>query len=432
MHRTTPILLIALTAVFCTSAPAFECTNAGAGTTAPNDGDIASRTACGDGAVAAGGNGTAVGGLASAAGNSSTAIGQLASAAGAGGTALGREASASGSSGTALGNSASASQSSSIAVGYNADAPGIHGTGVGSWTSADGTSSVALGYAASAIGHYSTALGYQAYASGLSSTAVGFGAYGSFENSAAIGFRARAGQANAMVLGSIPDVNLGEAYVDIGIGTTTPDVPLHLYRDDGTAGILVEENSVAAAARTLFTLSNPGNTKFEIIESNSGNSWAFTNSGADFRVSLQGSGVVEFRIDNNGDAFLAGLLQENSDRDAKTNIQPVDAEVVLNKVTRLPIAEWAYTETPDSRHIGPMAQDFHAAFGTGRSDRMLATMDVGGVAIASIQALARQNAELARQNAQLTARNDELERRLDALEVLVTGQAAAVARRGQL
>ena len=60
-------------------------------------------------------------------------------------------------------------------------------------------------------------------------------------------------------------------------------------------------------------LSNPGNTKFEIENWDAGNSWAFTNSGADFRISLQDSGLVEFRVDNSGDAFLSGTLTQNSD-----------------------------------------------------------------------------------------------------------------------
>jgi hypothetical protein len=214
---------------------------------------------------------------------------------------------------------------------------------------------------------------------------------------------------------------------DVGVGTDTPSTPLHVFRDDGAAMIFVEEANASPAGRTLFMLANPGNTKFEILESNSGNSWAFTNSGNDFRVSLQNSGTVEFRVFNNGNAELAGLLQENSDRNAKTNIKPVDPDTVLEKVTRVPIAQWSYKDAPEAHHIGPMAQDFRAAFGTGSSETSLATMDVGGVAIASIQALEQRNQtlkgsveELSAQNAQLASKNAELEDRLELLEALVT------------
>ena len=202
-------------------------------------------------------------------------------------------------------------------------------------------------------------------------------------------------------------------YSNVGIGVTAPLSALHVHRDDGTANILVEETAVDAAGRTLFTLANPGNTKFEIINTDAANSWAFTNSGVDFRVSLQDSGVVEFRVDNFGDAYVEGLIYENSDRNAKTAITPVDNEAILEKVTQLSINHWAYKETPGSFHIGPMAQDFHAAFNTGTSDIQLATMDVGGVAIASIQALAEQNQIL-------ETKNTVLEERVAQLEVVIT------------
>jgi hypothetical protein len=193
-------------------------------------------------------------------------------------------------------------------------------------------------------------------------------------------------------------VNSAIESADVAIGTTAPLASLHVHRDDGTAQVLVEETSLLAEPRTLFKLANPGNTKFEIEETLSGNTWAFTNSGSDFRVSLQDSGVVEFRVDNFGDAYLAGLLFENSDRNAKTDITPVDREEILDKVTQLPISEWAYKESPGSRHIGPMAQDFRAAFGTGSDETRLATMDVSGVAIASVQALNEKVERLEQEN----------------------------------
>ena len=72
----------------------------------------------------------------------------------------------------------------------------------------------------------------------------------------------------------------------------------------------------------------------------------------------------------------------------------------------LPISEWSYKTAADgTRHIGPMAQDFSAAFGLGNSNTSIATLDVGGVALAAIQAL--------------EAENRALEARIEALEALV-------------
>lgn len=38
-------------------------------------------------------------------------------------------------------------------------------------------------------------------------------------------------------------------------------------------------------------------------------------------------------------------------------------------------------------HLGPMAQDFHAAFNVGMDDKHMATVDEEGVALAAIQGL---------------------------------------------
>ena len=62
---------------------------------------------------------------------------------------------------------------------------------------------------------------------------------------------------------------------------------------------------------------------------------------------------------------------------------------MLEKVSALPITEWKYkVEADGSKHIGPMAQDFHAAFGlNGAVDKHISTVDEGGVALAAIQGL---------------------------------------------
>ncbi len=195
---------------------------------------------------------------------------------------------------------------------------------------------------------------------------------------------------------------------DVGIGTAQPIAPLHVYRDDGTASVLVQELDPDPAGRTLFSLANRGNTKFEIKEVNSGTRWQFTNSGDAFRVSKFGTGLVEFQVFNNGDAALAGTLSENSDRNAKTGIEAVDSQSILDKVVALPIAHWSYIDAPDSRHIGPMAQDFRAAFGTGNSDTSLATLDTSGVALAAIQALEHRNRSLETRVAELESMLERL------------------------
>ncbi len=55
------------------------------------------------------------------------------------------------------------------------------------------------------------------------------------------------------------------------------------------------------------------------------------------------------------------------------------------------------------KHIGPMAQDFYSAFHVGESDTTISTLDPDGVALASIQELAKRNAALEAEVAELKA-----------------------------
>lgn len=80
-----------------------------------------------------------------------------------------------------------------------------------------------------------------------------------------------------------------------------------------------------------------------------------------------------------------------SDRHAKANFGTIDPEDMLERVRALPITTWNYrTDDASVRHIGPMAQDFTAAFGVGSDDRTIHPMDGQGVALAAIQGLAAQ------------------------------------------
>jgi hypothetical protein len=113
-----------------------------------------------------------------------------------------------------------------------------------------------------------------------------------------------------------------------------------------------------------------------------------------------------------------------SDRDQKTGLSPVDREQVLAKVRALPISTWSYRfENERVRHMGPMAQDFHASLGLGADDKHIHVVDAGGVSLAAIQALAARTDELARKNAALRAENDLLRRELARLERRLDGIA---------
>ena len=67
---------------------------------------------------------------------------------------------------------------------------------------------------------------------------------------------------------------------------------------------------------------------------------------------------------------------------------PATPDAILHELSRLPISTWRYRWDPDDvRHLGPMAQDFAAAFGLGPDERVIIPTDAQGVALAAIKAL---------------------------------------------
>jgi hypothetical protein len=123
-----------------------------------------------------------------------------------------------------------------------------------------------------------------------------------------------------------------------------------------------------------------------------------------------------------------GVWSNSSDKNRKTDFKEVDARAVLEKLAALPVREWRYTnESAGVKHLGPVAQDFQAAFGLGTDDKSIGTVDADGVALAAIQALNRKlEEELHRRdakNAELEQQNVGLAKRLGELEQLLTSLA---------
>ena len=125
-----------------------------------------------------------------------------------------------------------------------------------------------------------------------------------------------------------------------------------------------------------------GDATDAVVACNTNNRTIFRSSGGFF---------IYTSSDLSTGAFLrsgSGSWENLSDRNLKENIKPVDPKEVLQKVVSLPISTWNYkAQDPSIRHMGPMAQDFYAAFGLGADDRHITTIDADGVALAAIQGL---------------------------------------------
>lgn len=121
-----------------------------------------------------------------------------------------------------------------------------------------------------------------------------------------------------------------------------------------------------------------------------------------------------------------------SDRTVKSDVRSVDGRAILDRVAALPIQRWRYTsQTPRSEHIGPMAQDFYAAFQVGEDDTHINTVDADGVALAAIQGLYQrvreQEAQIAEQRQMIRTLQDlnaQLQRRMMAGEQRIAAIAA--------
>jgi hypothetical protein len=86
----------------------------------------------------------------------------------------------------------------------------------------------------------------------------------------------------------------------------------------------------------------------------------------------------------------SGAWENLSDSNLKAGFADVDPQQILDRLMSMPMSTWHYRgEDPSIRHIGPTAQDFHAAFSLGQDARYISTADADGVALAGIKALYR-------------------------------------------
>jgi hypothetical protein len=197
----------------------------------------------------------------------------------------------------------------------------------------------------------------------------------------------------------------------VGLGTTAPDRLLHVRGADTTATrVQVDNTSGIADTRILFKLENRGPTQFAINNTQTSAQWTFSVTNSGFVISRAGTGVQEAVFAGGGNMTIAGTLTQGSSKDSKEDFQAIDSREILDRVANLPISNWTYRhDSPNVRHLGPMAEDFHAAFGLGRTEKGITTLDTSGVALAAIQGLVQEN--------------QELKQRLEKLEAMIVAMA---------
>lgn len=219
----------------------------------------------------------------------------------------------------------------------------------------------------------------------------------------------------------------GAGNVGLGYYAYPYAASLHVIRGDGTAQLRVEEASLTTASRNLVRIKNNGASTFRFDNTGTGQLWGFGSLGSgNFFVGAAPGQPLAMTVTPAGNVTLTGTLTQNSDRDAKRDVEAVDAVAVLERVASMPLSIWSYkADEGRARHIGPMAQDFAAAFGFGADDRHVAPSDEAGVSLAAVQALKRGHDEL---HAALAREREERQRELAAKDELVRELEARLSR----
>jgi hypothetical protein len=147
----------------------------------------------------------------------------------------------------------------------------------------------------------------------------------------------------------------------------------------------------------------------------------------DFSANTLGFGTTSIpagrAINTATGAYLTtgGAWTNNSSRDVKENITPVDGRNVLEKLVKVPVSIWNYkVEDKANHHMGPMAQDLYEAFKLGDSDKSIATIDGDGISLAAIQGLYQIVKEKDSDIAALKKENEDIKARLAAMESQMT------------
>ncbi len=296
-----------------------------------------------------------------------------------------------------------------IASGYGAFAYGDQvtvsstvGVGFGSAVTVSGTAGFSSGASNLCSGFACTAIGYTVQATGQGSTALGYrtGAFGDYTT--ALGYRA--------VTCSVDPVN--------GACNGTSYTGAIVIGDESTT------TYVRSQANNEFRLRANGGIRLRVSTAANGNTpGAGGNVGCDLTVAVPTWTCA-------------------SSRTLKHAYEDVEGEDVLARIATTPVTTWEMIgDSTRTRHMGPVAEDFHAAFGLGIGPTAIGMGDIDGVTFAGVKALAVRTDALVRDAALAQADVDAMRAdlaaataaaraataRADALEADVARLGAALA-----
>jgi hypothetical protein len=305
----------------------------------------------------------------------------------------------------------------SVAFGRNTTASGDQSTAMGASTTASGKASTAMGEGTTASGNRSTAMGEGTTASADESTAMGFGTTANGFSSTAMGISTTASGGGSTAMGRF---------------TTA----------DGAQSTAAGDK--AAAENDYSFVWNDG-SGYHAIPNSSQNGLSSDNAVSGepvtgpetFSVSAQGG--VRFVTGPSSVTYIQGGStgwSQTSTRSAKTDVTRADPTAVLEAVEAMPISTWEYeTESGEgagTRHIGPMAEDFHGAlpYDLGSSAEHINSLNADGVALGAVKGLARKVERQKETIDALKAENQDIKKRLAALEAEASAAPATAGLMG--
>ncbi|HPG40589.1 MAG TPA: tail fiber domain-containing protein [bacterium] len=210
--------------------------------------------------------------------------------------------------------------------------------------------SIAMGYRPRATGSYSVAIGTNNYATGQHSLALGSYTQALADYAIAIGYDAWATGVHSMCIGAGLSTNGKEGAVLIGDNTPFA--------------------RVYASSNNQLTMRFTGGFRL----------WS------SFIDSVSG---VYMRPNQSG-------WSNYCDRNKKENFEELDFENLLAGIKSMPVTKWNYKASdPSIKYIGPVAQDFYAAFQLGGTDSLgINTICIDGVTLAGVKGLINRTDEL--------------------------------------
>ena len=296
----------------------------------------------------------------------------------------------------------------SIGMGENVRASGNNSFAANLATTASGDESVALGNNGTASGD--RAFTFNGTASAVGAVAIGSGAQATNDDALALGPSSIAGGLASITIG--PSIANGNFGVAIGLqNSASGQFSVAIGKNARTANrqgaVVIGDACASFSSDSVYATANN-----QVVVRGCGGIKMFTNQALTAGVELASGGSGWSAV---------------SDRNRKENFLAIDGEDLLARLRRVPVSTWNYkTQEREIRHIGPMAQDFHAAFGVGESNLLINQIDADGVNMAAAQALdARTLAQgkrieaLETANAALRTENAELRARLERIEALL-------------